>query len=265
MGAAASALLLLVSSGLNRVLTVHHQHPLQSILIFDIAGVSTLSGRADFLNDASESIPDVMRQQRSVELSALQAAYYPSTWTPLVFETDSPLAITDSAIQVEHLAAIWSGAVTAEPSIYLEHRARVFREVIGATAAPLFAPVYFGIPRDSPDYQQVAQLFPTIELVELSPVQALLRSAFEQSARSIFYRPYFWLLLNVALVITAIISGARSAGLVAIGSSGLMYELALFFLAPSADYRYSHWLVLSTWVLAFGLGSQFLQKRDQPQ
>ncbi|MBK6512197.1 MAG: hypothetical protein IPG06_23970 [Haliea sp.] len=141
----------------------------------------------------------------------------------------------------------------------------MFREVIGATAAPLFAPVYFGIPRDSPDYQQVAQLFPTIELVELSPVQALLRSAFEQSARSIFYRPYFWLLLNVALVITAIISGARSAGLVAIGSSGLMYELALFFLAPSADYRYSHWLVLSTWVLAFGLGSQFLQKRDQPQ
>jgi ABC-type uncharacterized transport system permease subunit len=62
--------------------------------------------------------------------------------------------------------------------------------------------------------------------------------------------------LNLLLIATVTGLSSRRSGLVALGLGGLLYELALFFIAPSADYRYSHWLVLSTWVLLAALVSE---------
>ncbi len=244
-----------MSAGVNRMLTGHREYPLQSILIFDIAGVSVSGNRPDFLDGVSASIPDVVRGRNTVEIAALRAAYFPSTWTPLVFVDGSPLAVTRSGSQVDALAAIWWRAVREEPKAYVAHRAGVFREVIGAHDEPLFAPTYFGIPEDSPDYASVRRLFPA-ESAAVSPVQQALRSGFEESAKFVIYRPWFWLLLNLLVIAAVTGLSSRRSGLVALGLSGLLYELALFFIAPSADYRYSHWLVLSTWVLLAALVSE---------
>ena len=247
--------LIAVSTGVNRTLTVHREYPLQSILIFDVAGISVSANRSDFLDGASASIPDVVRGRNTVEIAALRAAYFPSTWTPLVFTGGSPLAVTRSASQVDALAAIWWRAVREEPEAYVAHRAGVFREVIGAHDEPLFAPTYFGITEDSPDYASVRRAFPA-ESAAVSPVQKVLRSGFEESAKFVIYRPWFWLLLNLLLIGAAAGLSSRRGGLVVLGLSGLLYELPLFFIAPSADYRYSHWLVLSTWVLLAALVSE---------
>ena len=255
IGALCTIVLSAVSAGVNRTLTVHREYPLQSILIFDVAGVSVASNRSDFLGGASATIPDVVRGRSTVEVATLRAAYFPSTWTPLVFVEGSPLAVSRSASQVDALAAIWWRAVREEPQAYLAHRAGVFCEVIGAHERKLFAPVYFGMPRDSPDYAGVRRLFPA-ELEAVSPVQEALRSGFEWSAEFVIYRPWLWLLLNLLLIAVAAGLSRRRAGMVALGFSGLLYELALFFIAPSADYRYSHWLVLSTWVLLAALVSE---------
>jgi hypothetical protein len=80
-------------------------------------------------------------------------------------------------------------------------------------------------------------------------VQRTLRGAITKSTETIFYRPWVWLLANLLLLAALPVLAPRRVALVALGGSGLAYELALFFLAPSADYRYSHWLVMSTWVL----------------
>jgi hypothetical protein len=244
-----------MSAGVNRALTVHREYPLQSILIFDIAGISVSANRPDFLDAASASIPDVVRGRSTVEITDLRAAYFPSTWTPLVFVDGSPLAVTRSGSQVDALAAIWRQAVLEEPEAYVAHRAGVFREVIGAHKEPLFAPIYFGIPEDSPDYASVRRIFPA-EWAAVSPVQQALRNGFEESAKFVIYRPWFWLLLNVLLIAAAVGLSSRRGRLVALGLSGMLYELPLFFIAPSADYRYSHWLVLSTWVLLAALVSE---------
>lgn len=63
------------------------------------------------------------------------------------------------------------------------------------------------------------------------------------------------MLIGVAAVVSP-----RRAALVAVGMSGLLYELAFFFIAPSADFRYSHWLVLSTWALLAALVAEILRK-----
>jgi hypothetical protein len=262
LGAISSLLLLMLSIGINESLTDSRQYPSQSIQIFDIAGVSVLSENADCLEAVKESIPGLLRNQESVALADLQSAYYPSTWTPLVFEQASPFSVTDSEEQINQLYPIWWRCVSSEPGAYLVHRSHVFREVIGARPGPLFAPVYFGIPKASPDYQQVARLFPDIDLLEASPAQSMLRGAMEKSAEGPLYRPWLWLLLNIVIVTYACLRRSLlHIDLIAVGISGLAYELALFFIAPSADYRYSHWLVLSTWVMTFGLSVRLMQRR----
>jgi hypothetical protein len=80
-------------------------------------------------------------------------------------------------------------------------------------------------------------------------VQQQLRSGLEWSAGLVIDRPWFGLLVNVLLIAVAAGLSSRRASLIALGLSELLYEHALFFIAPSADYRYSHWLALSTWVL----------------
>lgn len=261
IGVIGSAALMAAASAVNRALTARHEHPVQSILIYDLAGVAVLSGRTDLFDAAAGRLPDVLRGRPAVEIQALRAHYYPSTWTPLVFVEGSPLAVTASAAQVDALAVQWRRAVLEEPRAYLRHRAGVFLQVIGAHPGALFAPLYFGIPTSSPDHAEVSKTF-RIDPDELAPVQRLLRRAFERAATLDVHRPWFWLGLNVLAIAAAALFSPRRAALAALGASGLFHELALFFIAPSADYRYSHWLVLSTWALLAVLAWEIACRRS---
>ncbi len=257
--AAVVAGLVVAASGINRSLIDYHQFPQQSLFIFDLAGVAVHSGRADLLDASAGQLPKVLRGRDSISLDALRAHYHPSTWTPLALEAGSPLAMTDSATEVDVLAADWLRALREQPMAYLRHRAAVFRQVIGAHREPLFAPVYFAIPESSPDHTMVSRNF-HID-ADVSPLQLRLRSAFATLATWKLYRPWLWLGLNLCVVAAAI--GARRPAVAAIALSGLGYELALFFIAPSADYRYSHWLILATWAAAVALVAQLLPQRSR--
>lgn len=261
-GVIATLVLLGATAAVNHALTSQREYPVQSLLLFDVAGISVLTNHAAF-DAVSHQIPGIMRGQDRVSIAALRSSYYPSTWTPLVFASDSPLAVAASAEEVDALKSLWKNAIIDAPAAYFAHRESVFREVIGAHARPLFAPVYFGIPTNSPDYAGVKKVF--TEVFEIEPgkaatVQRLLHNAFAFSATLVIYRPWFWLGLNVLLIGIAAVVSARRAALVAVGMSGLLYELAFFFIAPSADYRYSHWLVLSTWVLLAALVAEALPR-----
>lgn len=246
--------LVAVAGGINRSLIDYHQFPQQSLFIFDLAGVAVRSGHTDLIEATAGQLPKVLRGRDSIPLEVLSAHYYPSTWTPLALEAGSPLALTDSATEVDALAAAWVRALREQPMAYLRHRAAVFRQVIGAHREPLFAPVYFGIPESSPDHVMVSRNF-RID-TDVSPLQLRLRSAFATLATWTLYRPWLWLGLNL-LVVAAAVSARRPAA-AAIALSGLCYELALFFIAPSADYRYSHWLILASWGALVALVVQWL-------
>jgi hypothetical protein len=258
-GIIAALVLLGATTAVNSALTTQREHPVQSLLLFDVAGIAVLTDHALF-DPVAHRIPRIVRDQDSVAIAALRSGYYPSTWTPLVFVPDSPLAIAVSDEEVDELKSLWRNAIIGAPTAYLAHRESVFRELIGAHAGPLFAPVYFGIPTSSPDHAVVKEAF-EIEPGKAAAVQRLLRNGFAFSATFVIYRPWFWLGLNVVLIGIATVVSVRPAALVAVGMSGLLYELAFFFIAPSADYRYSHWLVLSTWVLLAALVAGALPKR----
>lgn len=254
--AAVVAGLVATAAGINRSLTDYHQFPQQSLFIFDLAGVAVRNGRTDLLDAAAGQLPKVLRGRDSIPLDALRAHYTPRTWTPLALEAGSPLAMTHSATEVDVLATVWFRALREQPMAYLRHRAAVFRQVIGAHREPLLAPVYFAIPENSPDHAMVSRNF-RID-ADASPLQLRLRTAFTTMATWTLYRPWLWLGLNLLVVAVAV--WARRPAAAAIALSGLCYELALFFIAPSADYRYSHWLILATWAALGALVAEFFPK-----
>ena len=62
--------------------------------------------------------------------------------------------------------------------------------------------------------------------------------------------PLFRPVLYLVLAIVALVLARRQRLLRNLVISGLVYELALFILAPTNDYRLSHWLVVTS-VIAF--------------
>jgi membrane protein implicated in regulation of membrane protease activity len=57
------------------------------------------------------------------------------------------------------------------------------------------------------------------------------------------YVPWMYAVLGLVVIGLALAMG--SLDVVALCASGLVMEATLLFLAPSPDYRYSHWLVVS--------------------
>ncbi|MGD9945586.1 MAG: hypothetical protein AB7L76_09205 [Burkholderiaceae bacterium] len=259
-GVAATAALLAAASTVNRALTVRQMFPVQSIFLFDLAGIVVRTGRVELLAGQPSEIAGVLRGRETVPVDALRVHYYPSTWTPLVFVDGSPLSVTTDGAQVDALGRRWRHALWTEPAAYLEHRMGVFQQVTGAHGGGLFAPVYFGIPAGSPDVAEVGRSFAP-DAGDLGPAQQQLRRVFEYVSTLPVHRPWFWLALNLPLIAAAAFYSRRGAALAALGASGLLSELALFFIAPSADYRYSHWLVLSTWALGAALIGEFAARR----
>lgn len=259
VAAAGTIALGLASAAVNRSLTSDRSYPIQSIVLFDVVGVSLTSGRTDFLDDAAPQLREVTRGRSTIDALALRKAYYPSSWTALVFELGAPLSTTTSPAEVDTLISVWWRCVREEPQAYLSHRAAVFLQVIGAHGGPLYAPVYFGVPPIPPDREWVEKTFPG-EFPQVSPLQQLLRTGLERTTGWLVYRPWFWLVANVALLAAVLTRAPRRFDLVAIGVSGLLGELSLFFIAPSADYRYSHWLVLSTWLVAAALAVDLVRR-----
>lgn len=82
-----------------------------------------------------------------------------------------------------------------------------------------------------------------------SRLQDLMREGMRWLGSSWLFRPYVYLLITLLLLPLWI----RQRALMAIAVSGIAGEAALFFLAPTVDFRYSYWLVVSTVALVMML------------
>ena len=151
-----------------------------------------------------------------------------------------PIATDD---QQDALAADWRAAITAHPRAYLFHRWALFRHSLGFMK--LWEPVYasFGDP---------ALLAPLHHRASPSDWQVGWNAIVGVLARTPLFKPWLFLLLAIAGVVLA-----RDRRLLRnLAISGIVYELTLFVLVPTAEYRFSHWLVttativLAAWAVA---------------
>jgi hypothetical protein len=242
-------------------------HLEQAIELFDLAGISVISG--------ANVIPDEAKRA-NFSSEALRAAYSPTSSSPLIFRPDPaispPLQLTENPQYLTIFRQAWEHAIINYPWAYLSHRGAVFASLLGiGRRTPFFATV---------DYRDQSATFeasvgvlgdPAVKSIDVGrpifgqSVAASVLMAFINWAAKHTYLLFGWpwLLVLVATFVAAIVLRKRPIAEVAIGlsASGLLYLLPYFFAAPSSDFRYLYWSIVAANLSTAVVGGILIQDR----
>jgi hypothetical protein len=239
----------------NAAITDHELHLWTVLAVFDITGTLVHTGgeHSDAELEARLAGTDLLVHQDIHR--TLRELYTPDHLMPIINHKTKALwglPITGDVgppeAQRDAIARVWKDTITEWPLAYLEHRVAVMRELLGLGRTRASG----AIPnRDFKWPEHVQQIGLGTGWSEL---QVKLTKLNRWCVR---HTPLFsvWMYLVIALAIAPLALRHRGhRDLSALLLSGLGLEASLFVLAGSADYRYSHWLVICTIVTAIGLG-----------
>jgi len=245
--ALASWLVLTVAAfRLNAALTDRPMHFwYSSLAVHDIVGTHA---------QLDEDLPDAQLAARLAGTELLverdihrnmRAVYDPSNFFPILSDPERPLwrlpiIGTEPAprAQRDAIGRAWWATVTEHPFAYLVHRLRVFATVL-SFGDP--TPPGAVTPREAPAWTALAtELGTTHEASELQ--RGMTRALVAFSKRVPVFVPWIYFALSVLCAPLAF----RQRDVLAVLLSGLSFQGGLLFLAPSPDYRYSHWMVSCT-------------------
>lgn len=141
----------------------------------------------------------------------------------------------------QHLFSNWVEAIVHHPTAYLKHRYDVFASLVTRSPWGLWAPVWESIVPN--DLGMVDR--PLTKSAYFDDVRSM------ASQQSVIFVPLLYLLLCAIALIPTLIFGLRfqnDALLLAsaLFGSGLAHMAGLFFVVHSADFRYSHWMIVAT-------------------
>ena len=248
-----------------QLLDARRIHLEQAIELFDLAGISVISG--------ADVIPD-QAKRANFSSQALRAAYSPISSSPLIFRPDPaispPLQLTENPQYLPIFHQAWEHAIINYPWAYLSHRGAVFASLLGiGRQTPFFATV---------DYRQQSATFeasvgvlgdPAVKSIDVGrPIfgqraAASLLMAFVNwaAAHTYLFFGWLWLLVLVAMFVAAIVLRKRPMAEVAIGlsASGLLYLLPYFLAAPSSDFRYLYWSIVAANLSTVIIGGILMQ------
>ncbi len=224
------------SLGLNAALVNEHQHPFaRSAAPMDISGIVHFAPPISD-EDLKQTLVGVPLHVDHDLQKTIAAAYEPRG-SFIYFEHPRPLAEPATPTEFAAVAVAWRKLITAYPLAYAKHRLTVFQLVIQARAR-------IAVPALTQTFAYVGTPELDHELGLAGEPSIVQRGWFwwVRHCGAIWYGPLAYLV--VSLVLLGFVRGNRAA-FVVLGSS-LGYELTILLLAPAADYRYSHYLLLAT-------------------
>jgi hypothetical protein len=220
----------------NRLLADVRTYPFtNSVAVLDLAGMLRFGEpRSDAeLDRMLAGVPLVVHTDLQFRGTL---AFNPEGWFDVVVGPKRLMERPATEAQRAAVLAAWRRFLIADPTVYLLVRARIFREVVGlrkhdpyhwqianAAAEDVALLGGYGVHIARPEWQ-----------IELSYWLA------DVSARSLLFRAWPYLAIALALCFAL----RRDKAALAVVASGIGYEAALFFVAPSVDFRYSTWLVI---------------------
>jgi hypothetical protein len=189
---------------------------------------------------SDEELSRVLDGTGIVSTKAIQAhakrIYTPVMWWWVTNGEDRMFGWPDTAEKRDAMSRAWKELVEREPGAYLHHRSRVFRIVLGYGL--IFNPALF-----SPAYHTKMEVDPGAATDESTwEPQRTMQKAMDSVAWSPYFRP--WIYLVLALIFLPVARRHKLA--LSLLASGVLYELTLVPFAPSAEFRYSHWMILCT-------------------
>ncbi|MBA3451952.1 MAG: hypothetical protein H0T42_02505 [Deltaproteobacteria bacterium] len=242
----------LSSFQLNARLADHKLELWSSIAVFDIVGT---------LAFVDEDIPDEdlkklfagsdLLVQTNIHATAREL-YTPRDFLPVTNHPTKTMwslpingYVPPPEPQLNAIERAWKETIATYPVAYLKHRLSVMAEVVGLGVSRASGAI---ARRDfrSPDEVHLRGLG-----TGWSKLQRKMTKWYVSIVR---HTPLFtvWMYIVIALVLLPL--ALRHRDVLALLLSGLALEASLVVLAPSPDYRYSHWLVICTIIAAIVLG-----------
>ncbi|HEY1549671.1 MAG TPA: hypothetical protein VGG28_17705 [Kofleriaceae bacterium] len=170
--------------------------------------------------------------------SKLDALYDPAEYRQLQKYDGRIFEIPADAVQRAAIVRVWKATVLGHPSAYLHYRWDNFRKLVRIDPMESYSQVYV--------WFHVIANDDSIAILDHdagpSTIQARLRGWAISVSRTPLYDPYIYLL--IALLLLLLFMRDRLARTLLL--AGLTYEAAWFVLDPTADFRYSQWLILMT-------------------
>lgn len=231
--------------GAGMALTDKPMHPWQSTLaLFDTVGTFA---------HMDETVPDDQLLALTKDTGLLidknihhefKRRYTPTNFEPLVSGDDTQLwwvVITGTEplpkSRRDAISRMFWDTVTAHPAAWFAHRLDVMKLVL-AFDGPVFSPVF----TQRAQQKELMEKFLSMT-VGYSRLQTWAQKKVLWTARGTpLFRP--WIYLVLSLILLAFCRGQRDT--FALLLSGLGMESTLLLLAPTPDYRYSHWMVITT-------------------
>jgi len=136
-----------------------------------------------------------------------------------------------TAAERDAVAAAWWAIVTHHPKAYAKHRWAVFDKLLAEPSMQVWGEFVEN------DYQRTL----VMSANQHSGLQQWWLSLERWFSTTFLFHPGFYLVLAIALLPLC-----RDRLGFAILTSGICHELALLPLAPSNDFRYSHWMIVCT-------------------
>jgi hypothetical protein len=223
----------LAAHGLNRALTDEATHPWHgSLAMFDIVGTLRYAPPLDDAELRTILAGTPLGPDHDLHAQAI-AAYSPFEGVFMIIRKNfmrQPTTATERAA----IARAWQTLTLDYPGAYLRHRWRAYRELLQLTHrdmqwAWIGYDAHAGFHHDA------------------GPLQAKLQRGAASIARSWLMHPYLYALLVLALLPFCFAKGSELA--LALSASAIVSELALFFVSPTPDFRYSLWLVVCAMIV----------------
>jgi len=227
------------------VLDVKREHPLHSVFVFDLGGITHFTGENQF--------PVAWSAQETELLT--RTCYNPDRWDtywtmePCRFVMQRLEQPDDIIFGTPRLAQAWRQAAIAHPLAYLRHRLTFFVTFLASPNA-MTLELYHAHDRtktplaDNRLFQAVVALHDALK-------------------PTILFRPGFWLALAAMIGALAWPARATPSGAFVIGTttSATVYVLTFLPFGVAADFRYAYWCVLATLVATVVLFGAYIERR----
>jgi hypothetical protein len=208
------------------VLDAKRQNPLQSIMVFDLGGITHFTKENQF--------PAIWSAAETALLT--DSCYQPAKWD--VYWTHEPCRFVMTRLEGEKifgsqaLADAWRRALAHHPLAYLEHRAAFMWTFLAGANFTMWtyklndqAEMVFA---DNPAFMALVAVHDALKPTPL-------------------FRAGAWLLLDMLVCGFAWCRRDTPAGAFALGvcGSAVIYMLTFFFVGVASDFRYAYWAVLA--------------------
>ena len=202
------------------------EHPLQSIMVFDLGGISHFTKENQF--------PVAWSASETALLTA--GCYQPTLWD--IYWTHEPCRFVmerlerDKIFGAPAIVDAWKRAVANHPIAYLQHRAAFMWNLLAGANLTMW--VY---DLDDPSKLPLAD----------RPAFAALVAMHNVLKPTPLFRAGTWLLVCIAMCAVAWRRRNAPTGAFAIGvcGSAAVYVLTFFAVGVASDFRYAYWAVLA--------------------